>query len=88
MRYDFEGTSLDMLREMVIMRLGITFMPGLYVASELHRDTSIKTFEIKDRSLSRSIGMAWRKSSGRKDSYLKLAEFFRSLTEGGTFLKR
>lgn len=87
LRYDFEGTSLDMLREMVIMRLGITFMPGLYVASELPRDTSIKVFEIKDRTLSRSLGMAWRKSSGRKESYLKLAAFFRSLTVSGSVLK-
>lgn len=87
LRYDFEGTSLDMLREMVIMRLGITFMPGLYAASELQRDPSIKTFEISDRSVFRSIGMAWRKSSGRKKSYAKLVTFFRALTENGTLLK-
>lgn len=88
LRYDFEGTSLDMLREMVIMRLGITFMPGLYVASELHRDASVKTLEIRDRSVSRSIGMAWRKTSGRRQSYLKLADFFRSLMVSKTLLKR
>jgi len=88
LRYDFEGTSLDMLREMVIMRLGITFMPGLYVASELHRDASVRTLEIRDRSVSRSIGMAWRKTSGRRQSYLKLADFFRSLMVSKTLLKR
>lgn len=87
LRYDFEGTSLDMLREMVIMRFGITFMPGLYVASELQRDKSVKTFQIKDRAIFRSIGMGWRKSSARKESYLKLAAFFQSLTESGTLQK-
>jgi LysR family transcriptional regulator, hydrogen peroxide-inducible genes activator len=78
LRLDFEGTSLDMLREMVIMGLGITFMPGLYVSSELLRDPNVKTFELKDRSVYRTIGMVWRKSSARHDMFSKLAGFFRS----------
>lgn len=79
LRYDFEGTSLDMLREMVIMGLGVTFMPGLYVKSELLRDANVKTFEVKDRNLYRTIGMAWRKSSARRAAYLKLAEIFKKI---------
>lgn len=81
-RSDFEGTSLDMLREMIVMGLGITFMPGLYVESELLRDTNVKTFEIGDRRLYRTIGMAWRKASARRDTFLKLAEFFKSSADG------
>lgn len=76
-RLEFEGTSLDMLREMIVMGLGITFMPGLYTNCELLRDSSVKTFEIADRRLFRTIGMAWRKSSPRRDQLLKLAEFFK-----------
>lgn len=87
LRYDFEGTSLDMLREMVIMRLGITFMPGLYVSRELLTDPNVRTLEIKDRSVFRPIGMAWRKSSAHQETYLKLAGFFKNLLDDAAFLK-
>jgi LysR family hydrogen peroxide-inducible transcriptional activator len=81
LRYEFEGTSLDMLREMVVMGFGVTFMPGLYVQRELLRDQAVKTLEFSDRKLHRSIGMAWRKTSGQRDAYLKLAEFFKKMAE-------
>jgi LysR family hydrogen peroxide-inducible transcriptional activator len=87
LRYDFEGTSLDMLREMVIMGLGITFMPGLYVSRELLTDPNVRTLEIKDRSVFRTIGMAWRKSSAHQETYLKLAGFFKNLLDEAVFLK-
>lgn len=76
-RLEFEGTSLDMLREMVVMGLGITLMPGLYTNCELLRDENVRTFEIADRRLFRTIGMAWRKSSPKREQLLKLAEFFK-----------
>ena len=37
--HDFEGTSLDTLRLMVGMGLGISFMPTVYVLSETPKDT-------------------------------------------------
>lgn len=88
LRLDFEGTSLDMLREMVIMGMGITFMPGLYVRSELLRDPNVKTFELKDRSVYRTIGMVWRKSSSRHGVFSKLAEFFRAANANMTEVKQ
>jgi LysR family hydrogen peroxide-inducible transcriptional activator len=78
-RFDFEGTSLDMLREMVIMGLGITFMPGLYVGRELESDDDVHILKIEDRQVDRTIAMAWRRTSARQASYLKLAEFFKSM---------
>lgn len=87
-RYDFEGTSVDMLREMVVMGLGITFMPGLYVRSELLRDPNVKTLRLRERSIYRTIGMVWRKSSARQASYAKLAGFFRTTIEDTPKLKR
>lgn len=88
LRYDFEGTSLDMLREMVVMGLGVTFMPGLYVRSELLGDKDLRILEIKDRSLHRTIGIAWRKSSLQREHYLRLAGFFRQMIEAGLETKR
>ena len=76
-RLDYEGTSLDMVREMVITGLGITFMPGLYVRRELLTDASLKVLQLHGRSLHRMIGMAWRKTSARQASFETVADLFR-----------
>ncbi len=47
LRYDFEGTSLDTLREMVVMGLGVTFLPGLYVRREIFADPNVKVLLCK-----------------------------------------
>ncbi len=80
-RLDYEGTSLDTLREMVATGLGVTFLPGLYVRSVLMRDNSLKTLELHGRSLYRTIGMLWRKSSARHASYERLARLFRDVIQ-------
>jgi LysR family hydrogen peroxide-inducible transcriptional activator len=77
LRHDFEGTSLDTLREMVVMGLGATFLPGLYVQREIITDSSLKTLQIEGRSMHRTIGMVWRKTSARQHDYQRLAEFIR-----------
>lgn len=82
LRHDFAGTSLDTLREMVVMGLGVTFLPGLYVRREILSDPSLTLVEIKGRALSRTVGMAWRRSSARQDSYAKLASFFQQAIDG------
>ena len=76
MRYDFEGTSLDTLREMVVMGLGITFLPGLYAKREIENDPSLKILRIEGRAIYRTVGIAWRKTSARQTDYERLAEFF------------
>ncbi len=34
---DYEGTSLDALRQMVAMNIGVTFLPALYAQSEVSK---------------------------------------------------
>jgi LysR family hydrogen peroxide-inducible transcriptional activator len=82
LRYDFEGTSLDTLREMVVMGLGVTFLPGLYVQREIVADPYLATLAIEGRSVYRHVGMAWRKTSARQSDYEKLAAFFRKTIRG------
>lgn len=77
LRFDYEGTSLDMLREMVATGLGITFVPGLYVQAMLTRDPSVKCLELEGRSVYRTIGMVWRASSARGATYQRLAALVR-----------
>lgn len=81
LRYDFEGTSLDTLREMVMMGLGVTFLPGLYVRREIMTDPNLKVIELHGRAIYHNIGIAWRKSSALQTSYEQLAEFFRKSVE-------
>ncbi len=80
-RLDYEGTSLDMVREMVITGLGITFMPGLYVRRELTTDTALKVLQLHGRSVHRTIGMAWRKTSARQQSFATIADLIRAIIQ-------
>lgn len=77
LRRDYEGTSLDTLREMVAMGLGVTFLPEIYVRAVAARDDSIRTGTIEDRALHRSIALVWRRSSVRQDGFRKLAGLLR-----------
>ena len=81
LRTDYEGTSLDTLHEMVAMGLGITFLPGLYVKAIISPDTIIKTLELECRSVHRTVGLIWRRSSARQVSYEALASVLRGLVE-------
>jgi len=75
--FDYEGTSLDTLREMVGMGMGLSFLPGLYVRSSLGQDPGVTVLELKDRSLYRTIGLVWRKTSYRTPEFEALAEHLR-----------
>lgn len=77
LRTEFEGTSLDMLREMVVMGMGVTFMPAFYVRRELVNDPNVRILSISDRTLDRTIGMMWRRSSALQAAYSRFADFFR-----------
>ncbi len=81
LRYEYEGTSLDTLREMVAMGLGVTFLPGLYVQAVVARDPSIRTLELEDRAVYRTVGIVWRRASARQESYSALADLLKSLLE-------
>lgn len=75
---DYEGTSLDTLREMVGMGMGLSFLPGLYVRSNLGRNSAIKVAELGGAPIYRTIGAVWRKSSIRGDEFRTLADHFRN----------
>lgn len=78
---DYEGTSLDALRQMVGMGMGSTFLPALYVQSELMSREDISILEIVGKPTYRSIGLAWRKSSGRVSVFQNIAETMRQVVK-------
>ena len=75
---EYEGTSLDALHQMVAMNMGLTFLPALYVESEIQgRARDVVTRPFRGRRFARSIGLVWRASSGAAPAYERLAAAIR-----------
>jgi LysR family hydrogen peroxide-inducible transcriptional activator len=72
----FAASSLLTLVEMVDADLGITFLPEMAQDSALLRNTHVKMYPIGDSSY-RTIGLAWRKGSGRVEEFQLLGEFLK-----------
>ncbi|NNU15787.1 LysR family transcriptional regulator [Parvularcula sp. ZS-1/3] len=85
LRRDYEGTSLDALRQMVGMGLGVTFLPALYVNSEVRGAGDVAVLKPKRSQLARSVGLAWRRGSSLTEAYEAIAESVRSVVGGGTW---
>ena len=81
--HDYEGTSLDTLRQMVAMEIGVSLMPALYVRSEVARETLVRAVPFAGEPPSRTIGMVWRRGASREDTFLKLAEHVRDVLSAG-----
>jgi LysR family hydrogen peroxide-inducible transcriptional activator len=80
---DFEGTSLDTLRQMVEMGIGIAFLPSLYVISEIREGDQIAVRKLDCNPPNRLIGMVWRKQSSMHDQYTTLADMTRNILREG-----
>ncbi len=64
MRRDYEGTSLDALRQMVGMGLGVTFLPALYVASEVRGgEGDVSVLKPSRATLFRTVSLIRRKTA-------------------------
>lgn len=70
----FAASSLLTLIEMVDADLGITFLPAMAEGSSLLTNTRVKLYPLAESSY-RSIGLAWRKGSGRVDEFKMLGSF-------------
>lgn len=62
-RRDYEGTSLDTLRQMVQLGMGISFLPALYVHSEIRENDELKVISISGEGVNREHALAWRSTS-------------------------
>lgn len=75
---DYQGTSLDALRLMVVMGMGLAFLPALYIDSEINPDTALVVKEIEGETIARILGLAWRTTSPARTFYRRLAEDMRT----------
>ncbi|NNC66968.1 MAG: LysR family transcriptional regulator [Gammaproteobacteria bacterium] len=69
----FSASGLYSLIQMVDSDLGVTFIPQMAIDSGLLKNTKVQTKDLKDKSY-REIGLAWRKSSVRKQEFKLLAD--------------
>lgn len=60
---DYEGTSLDALRLMAGMGVGLAFLPALYLRTEIAGRGDVVVLDLKVPTLYRQIGMTWRRES-------------------------
>ncbi|MBC7171413.1 MAG: hydrogen peroxide-inducible genes activator, partial [Polyangiaceae bacterium] len=64
LRRDYEGSSLDAIRQMVAMNMGITLLPALYAHSEVEqRDGDVALVPFRRGRVTRSIGLVARRNS-------------------------
>jgi LysR family hydrogen peroxide-inducible transcriptional activator len=78
-RRDYEGTSLDTLRHMVTMGMGIAFLPALYIRSEIHRPLELKVATLRGEAVERTHALAWRASSPARQLFREIADVIRDL---------
>lgn len=78
---DYEGTSLDTLRQMVVMGMGITFLPSLYVASEIGESDTLRITDVKGVNMNRDHALAWRRRSPARVFFRQLAEAMKAILE-------
>jgi LysR family hydrogen peroxide-inducible transcriptional activator len=76
---DYEGTSVDALRHMVGMGMGVTFLPALYAHSEIRAKSEIALKRISGRLFVRSIALVWRKGAGAARRYRDIASLARDV---------
>ena len=76
---DYQGTSLDALRLMVVMGMGLAFLPALYIHSEINAGSDLVVRDIEDETIARTLGLVWRATSPSRTFYRALAEDMREI---------
>lgn len=71
---DYQGASLDAVRQMAVMGAGVAVLPSLYALAEAVRDPDFLVRRIDHPDAIHNIALLWRRSSPMEDDCLKLAE--------------
>ena len=70
---DYEGISLDSVRQMVASGIALALLPELYLRSEAGGERSIVRLDVIDWAAYRSIGLIWRRSSPAAEMFRVVA---------------
>ncbi|GFE63191.1 LysR family transcriptional regulator [Litoreibacter roseus] len=71
---DYQGASLDAVRQMAVMGAGVAVLPSLYALAEAVRDPEFVVRRIDHPDAKHEIAFHWRRSSPLQDDCLELAE--------------
>lgn len=74
---DYEGTSLDALRQMVSIGMGLALFPAAYVASEFPKEPDLLLKKIEGTTMQRLIYLVWRQGSSRTSHFETLLSLAR-----------
>lgn len=78
---DYEGTSLDAIRQMAGMGMGLALLPRLYVRQEVRDGADVIVRPFAGGRPYREIGLAWRAGAGRTPAFETLAKLLRVAAE-------
>jgi LysR family transcriptional regulator, hydrogen peroxide-inducible genes activator len=69
----FQGAGLYTLVQMVAGGLGVTLVPQIAIAAGILRGLAVAVAPLAGDAPSRTIALAWRRASGRKETFRRLA---------------
>ena len=78
---NYEGTSLDAIRQMVSIEMGLSLFPEYYIRSEFAKERNVSLARISGRPMHRDIGCYWRLASPRAGHYQVLAEIAEAIAK-------
>jgi len=73
---EYEGTSLDAIRQMASMGGGVAILPSLYAISEAKRDPQLIVRPINHPLAQRQISLIWRQTSPMGSKFNKIGDIF------------
>lgn len=71
---DYKGSTLDTLRQMVALGMGVSLLPALYVRSEVLREQLVVARPLATGAPTRPITMLWREAAPRVEALSQIAE--------------
>lgn len=78
---DYEGTSLDAIRQMAGMGMGLALLPRLYIRQEIREGDGLIVRPFAGGRQYREIGLVWRSGAGRAPAFLTLAQLLRDVAQ-------
>ncbi len=78
-RESFGASSLATIVQMVANGYGVTLLPEMAIASEIHAGGDIRLLRFRAPEPKREIGLAWRKTSPRKRDFVQFGELLREV---------
>jgi LysR family hydrogen peroxide-inducible transcriptional activator len=78
----FQGTSLHTLIQMVANGLGVTLVPQMALDAGILRGLDLETVPLEREASSRRIGLVWRRTAARKETFRIVGETLRQALAG------